>query len=136
MINPRQFADLAPGPPTTLPDGLTFGKNSISIYQIAQDTPDQAFTVFAGPASFGMSTHLRTKYQTERIQIATQAFAMQWVSATRRLVGQSTRPQQRRAPRQLGDSGDDCLCHRDGVKKEARQKLVLQCSATTTSLKA
>ena len=44
--------------------------------------PETAFTVFKGEADFGMSAPVRNKFQAERCQIATQAFAYGWCSAT------------------------------------------------------
>ena len=69
-------------PNLQVPDGLSHAKNTINIYVINQDDPETAFNVFKGEADFGMSAPLRHKYQAERCQLATQAFAFDWCSAT------------------------------------------------------
>ena len=69
-------------PNLQVPDGLQHAKNTINIYLINQDTPAVAFNIFKGEADFGMSAPVRGKYQAERVQLATQAFAYGWCSAT------------------------------------------------------
>ena len=69
-------------PNLQVPDGLQHSKNMINIYVVNQDTPETAFNIFKGEADFGMSAPVRNKFQAERCQLATQAFAFDWCSAT------------------------------------------------------